>query len=346
MIFQKIYKIFISLFVSLLMTAIFFTGCNSSTPTLHIFTWSDLFKPDLITQFEKEFNCKVIVDIYDSNESMYAKLKLSSTHYDIIFPSNYYIQILQNQQMLQAIDTEKVPNIQNLDPTYFTMTNPLVSVPYIISFSGIAYRKDKVTLDNPSWDVFSRTDLKGRMTMLNDLREAIGAALKYLGYSVNSHSPTQVAEAGNVLLGWKKNLAKFESEQYKHGLDSGEFAVVQAYSIDIVQVINENPEVAFAYPKEGTIMSIDTMAIPIGAANSDLAHAFINFMLDPSVAEENVLFTNSLVPVLPMYERLSESKRQDPILFPSPEELKKMELIEDLQEHIEPYYKVWDKVKA
>lgn len=338
--------LFLKVIVNFLFAISVITSCDNSKPTLHLFTWSDLFKQELITQFEKQFNCRVIVDTYDSNESMYAKLKLSSVDYDIIFPSNYYIQILQNQQMIQAIDPEKVPNIRNLDPKYFTMSTPLVAVPYIISFTGIAYRKDKTELHDPSWDVFSRTDLKGRMTMLNDLREALGAALKYLGYSVNSRSPDQVAEAGNILMSWKKNLAKFESEQYKHGLDSGEFVVVQAYSIDIVQVINENQEVVFAFPKEGTIMSVDTMAIPSGSKNVDLAHAFINFMLDTSVAEENVLYTNSLVPVLPMYERLSESKRQNSLLFPTPEQLKKMELIEDLQEDIRPYYKAWDRVKA
>lgn len=343
MTFPSIYKI---IFASLL-AAMTIVSCNfSSKPTLHLFTWSDLFKPDLITQFEDKYNCHVVVDTFDSNESMYAKLKLSSVSYDLIFPSNYYIQILQNQNMIQAIDPDKVPNIKNLDPKYFKITHPLVAVPYIISFSGIAYRKDKVAIEDPSWNIFSRTDLKGRMTMLNDLREALGAALKYLGYSVNSRSPAQVAEAGDVLISWRKNLAKFENEQYKHGLDSGEFVVVQGYSIDIVQVINENPEVAFAYPKEGTIMSVDCMAIPSGSKNIDLAQSFINFMLDPSVAEENVLYTNSLVPVLPMYERLSESKRQDPILFPSSEVLEKMEQIEDLQGDIEPYYKAWDRVKS
>lgn len=334
-------------FFIVMLSGLAISSCNnSSKPTLHLFGWSDLIKPDIIAQFEKQFNCRVVMDTFDSNESMYAKLNLSSANYDLIFPSNYYIQLLQNQKMIQTIDLGKVPNIQNLDPKYFKMSDSLVAVPYIISFSGIAYRKDKVVIEEPSWDIFSRADLKGRMTLLNDLREALGAALKYLGYSVNSRSSSEVAEAGDVLLAWRKNLAKFENEQYKYGLDSGEFVVVQGYSIDIVQVMHENPEVAFAYPKEGTIMSIDCMAIPSGAKNSDLALAFINFMLDPSVAEENVLYTHSLVPVFPMYERLSAEKRRDPILFPSEVELKKMELIQDLQGDIEPYYKAWERVKG
>jgi spermidine/putrescine transport system substrate-binding protein len=331
----------------LVFSAICTISCNfSSKPTLYIFAFSDLFKPKLIDQFEEKFNCHVVVDTYDSNESMYAKLKLSSVDYDIIFPSNYYVTILENQQMIQSIDPDKIKNIKNFDPQFFKMTYPLTAVPYIVSFSGLAYRNDKVDLSNPSWDVFARTDLKGRMTMLNDCREAIGAALRYLGYSVNTRSASEVEKAGEQLLVWRKNLAKFESEQYKHGLSSGEFIVVQGYSIDIVQVIDENPNVSFIYPKEGAIMSIDCMAIPSGSKSVDLAHDFINFMLETPVALENVNYTNSLIPLLPVYDLLEDKKRKDPILFPSNEALKNMQLIEDLQEDIKPYYKAWDKVKS
>jgi spermidine/putrescine transport system substrate-binding protein len=184
------------------------------------------------------------------------------------------------------------------------------------------------------------------MTMLNDSREALGAALRYLGYSINTRSPAEVSKAGNLLLSWRKNLAKFESEQYKNGLASSEFLVVQGYSIDIMHVINENPDVSFVYPKEGAIMSIDYMAIPTNALNVELAHEFINFMLETPIAVQNISFTNSLIPLLPVYEMLDEKKRNDPILFPSQEALQKMELIEDLQEDIQLYYKAWDKVKS
>jgi spermidine/putrescine transport system substrate-binding protein len=345
MTFSKLAKL--CLFATCWLLAFILTSCHSSSkPTLYIFTWSDLFKPELIAQFEKQFNCHLVIDTYDSNESMYAKLKLSSVNYDIIFPSNYYIEILHKQQMIQAIDPAKAPNIYHLDPKYFKLVDPLPAVPFIVSFSGLAYRKDKVTVADPSWDIFARSDLKGRMTMLNDSREAIGAALRYLGYSINSRSASEVAKAGDLLLGWRKNLAKFESEQYKNGLASGEFIVVQGYSIDIMQVITENPEVAFVYPKEGAIMSIDSMAIPASAQNVELAHQFINFMLETQVALDNVLYTNSLVPLLPLYDQLDAAKRKDPILFPSDQELQKMELLEDLQGDVQLYYKVWDKVKA
>lgn len=323
------------------------TACsNPDKPTLHIFAWSDLFNPDLIDEFEEKCHCHVVVDTYDSNESMYAKLKLSSVHYDIIFPSNYYLDILKNQGIIQSVNTSKALNINNLDPKYFKHAEDPIAIPFIVSFSGIAYQKDKVEVQDPSWDVFARKDLKGRMTMLNDCREALGAALKFLGFSINSRSAEEIGKAGELLRTWKNNLAKFESEQYKNGLASGEFLLVQGYSIDIIQVIEDNPQVVFAYPQEGAIMSIDYMAIPSNSENVDLAHQFINFMLDTPIATRNVNYTNSLIPLLPVYNQLDEKKRQDPILFPPDEVLKKMELIEDLQEDIQLYYKVWDKVKS
>ncbi|MBA3603381.1 MAG: spermidine/putrescine ABC transporter substrate-binding protein [Parachlamydiaceae bacterium] len=321
--------------------------CSSSTkPTLYIFTWSDLFKPELIKQFENEFNCTVAIDTFDSNESMYAKLKLSSVNYDLIMPSNYYVSILQNQNMIQQINPRKIPNARNYDSRYFKFTPDVAALPYIVTFSGIAYRTDRVKIEDPSWGVFSRNDLKGRMTMLNDCREALGAALKYRGHSINSRQKEVVESAGELLLSWKKNLAKFESEQYKNGLSNGEFLLVQGYSIDITQVVAETPEVSFVYPKEGAIMSIDCMAIPTNAKNVQLAHDFINFMIEPLAALENMKFTNSLIPIRIAYEMLDNTSRDNPLLFPPEEDFERMELIEDLQGDIQIYYKVWDRVKS
>lgn len=323
------------------------SACSSSSkPTLHLFSWPNFFDMELIKEFEKKYNCYVVIDSYDSNESMYAKLKMTSTGYDLIFPSSYYVGILQKQGMIQPLDQSKIENIKNLDKKYFKEKSEIFNVPFIISFTGIAYRKDRIPPIDPSWSVFGRHDLKGRMTMLNDYRETLGAALKFLGHSVNSKEPSIISEAGDLLISWKKNLAKFESEQYKNGIASAEFLVVHGYSIDITQVMSEDPNIVFIYPKEGNVMSIDYIAIPQGAKNVALAHDFINFMLDPEIAAKNISYTNSLMPVVPAYELLDAKKRENPILFPPKEALEKMELIEDLGDTVQFYYKTWDRVKA
>ncbi len=323
------------------------SGCSGpSKPKLFVYTWSEIFDPSLIAEFESKFNCRVVTDIFDSNESMYAKLKLTSSSYDIIVPSHYFVSILAQQKMIKALDPKKIPNLANLDPKYFTVTDPFYAVPFVVSFSGIAYRKDKISEISPSYGVFNRDDLRGRMTMLNDSREAIGAALKYLGYSINTRDPSEIEKAGDLLIQWKKNLAKFESEQYKSGLSSGEFIVVHGYSTDILQVQSENKNVVFLFPEEGVITSIDCLSIPEGAQNTDLAYKFMNFMIGTEEAARNIRFAGALSPVSTAYPLLGADIRSNPIFFPPREVLNKMERIEDLQGDVQYFYKTWDRVKA
>jgi len=323
------------------------SSCSTNDkPTLHIYTWAEIFKPELIEAFEEHCNCNVVIDTYDSNESMYAKLQLSSAHYDIIMPSNYFVELLGKQGMIREIDKTKLPNSKKLDPRYFSQDEPAFAIPYLMSFSGIAYRKDKLQDVKPSWSIFGREDLKGRMTMLNDIRESLGAALRYLGYSVNTTDPKAIDDAANLLISWKKNLAKFDNEQYRNGITSGEFLVVQGYSIDIMQVREENENVAFLYPVEGAIASIDSLAIPKNADSVDLAYKFINFLLEDKNAIANAIYTNGLIPIESIYPELKKDPVRSEILFPSQEALEKLELIKDLGPNIQLYYDAWEKVKT
>ncbi len=266
----------------LIPTLFLFNSCqNSDQPKLHIFIWSDYIKPELIEQFKERHNCQVIIDTYDSNESMYAKLNLGSGGYDLIFPSDYFMNLMIKQGMLQPIDFSKVPLNGNVDPKYLRFINSSIQkhgIPYMISIAGVAYRNDKVKSLNQSWGVFGNPEYRGRMTMMNDVREVIGAALLYLGYNPNSIDPAEIHQATEVLIDWKKNLAKFEGEQYKAGIASAEYLVVQGYNGDIMQVIEENPEVSFYYPEEGTIIAMDLVSIPKDAPNPELALAFMNFL--------------------------------------------------------------------
>ena len=228
-------------------------GCKNATAVLHVYTWADYIKPEIVARFEKDNACKVVIDTFDSNEAMYAKIKAGATGYDIITPTSYMVSLLQAQGMLQPLDKTLLPNTGHVDSDYLKIAIDKTmdhSVPYMLTNTGIAYLKSKVRDFEPTWAMFDRADLKGRMVMLNDMRETIGAALKFLGYSLNSTSEEELAKARDIVLGWKKNLAKFENEQYKTGLASGEFLLVHGYSGDILQVQAENKDIAFAMPKE------------------------------------------------------------------------------------------------
>ena len=323
-------------------------GCGEKKPILHIFTWSDYMSDGVVEQFEADHNCRVVIDTYDSNESMYAKLKAGATGYDLIFPSSYMVKLMFKNDMLLPLDHEKIPNLKNLDPKYLAMAFDKEchhSVPYSLTITGIGYLADLGDLE-PTWALFDRADLKGRITLLNDSRETIGAALKFLGYSVNSTDDAQLAAAKEVVKRWKKNIAKFENEQYKNGLASGEFRLTHGYSGDIKLVQEENEDVRFLVPREGACLSFDDMVIPATAREPDLAHAFINACLEPENAAQLVQDIWYLCPNLPAYDLLPEDFRNDPVFFPPDEIVSKLEMLDDLGEDNIKYVKLWDEIKA
>jgi spermidine/putrescine transport system substrate-binding protein len=324
-------------------------GCKQKPRELRVYTWADYIKPEVLTRFEQQEGCKVVIDTYDSNEAMYAKLKAGATGYDLITPSSYMVQVMDGQGMLQPLDHAKLPNIVNVDKEILGIAIDKTmhhSVPYMLTVTGLAYLQSKVSDFKPTWAMLDRADLAGRMTMLNDMRETMGAALKFLGYSINSTDEAELAKARDVVIRWKRNLAKFENEQYKTGLASGEFLLVHGYSGDILQVQGENADIAFAVPQEGTSFACDDLVIPKDAPNADLAHRFINYLHDPKVAAENTEFISYLCPNSASYPLLSEETRANPAMFPSPEVRARCEVIVDLGEKNALYTKMWDEVKA
>ncbi len=333
----------------LTLTALF-AGCSSDKNELYIYNWSDYINEELVKRFEQENSCKVILDYFDSNETMYAKLKAGAAGYDIIFPSGYMVNVMSKEELLLKLDHTKIPNLKNLDQKYMEFSldkNHEFSVPYMISNTGIGYLKSKVS-DNfePSWNIFADSKYKGRMTMLNDMREAIGAALKYLGYSINTVNPKELEDAKKVLIGWKQNIAKFEADQYKNGLVSGEFYFTQGYSGDIFQIMEENRDIGYAIPKEGTTFASDNMVILKTSKNVELAYKFINFMLDGKVAAQNIEYVHYLAPNKEAYQYLSDNIKSDPAILMPDEVLKKCEVIVDLGKDNALYSKIWDEVKS
>ncbi|MFA6633072.1 MAG: spermidine/putrescine ABC transporter substrate-binding protein, partial [Kiritimatiellia bacterium] len=250
------------------LSAALFAGCGPKRPTLHLYTWSDYLDPELVAAFEQAHGCRVKVDTFDSNETMYAKVLAGSGGYDVIFPSSYQISLMAQNNMLRPLDKAKLPNVTaNFDPAYTgVILNPdmTYNVPYAVTFTGLAYRKDKTggaAVD--SWASLDNPVFKGRISLLNDFRETLGAALKSLGYSLNSTDPAELKQACEVVLRWKKNIAKFDNEQYKTGIASGEFLLGHGYSGDIAQVMLEDAEnIGFAFPKEGFTAACDEMVIP------------------------------------------------------------------------------------
>ena len=325
------------------------TSCGKAKKTLHVFNWGDYIDPAIVAQFEKEYNCKVKIDFFESNESMYAKIKAGGCGYDIIVPSSYTAEVMFKQKIIRALDKTKLPNIANIDPDYLKKavdSKMEYCVPYLISFTGIGYNSQKVKDFRPTWRIFENPALKGRCVLLNDSRESLGAALRTLGYSLNTTKESEIHQAVKLLVEWKRNIARFDVDEAKRGLASGEFWVIQNYNGDMLQAKEENKSIEFAIPEEGSSFSADTLVIPSDAAEPELAYSFINFIHRPEIAAKNMQFVKYLCPNVPGTKLLPEEFRRNPVIFPPPETWNKCEVIRDVGEAKSLYSKAWDAVKA
>jgi spermidine/putrescine transport system substrate-binding protein len=267
---------------------------------LYIYNWTYYTPDSVIDKFEDEFNARVIYDEFASNEDMFAKLKSSKSKkgmYDIVFPSKDFVPIMINQGMLEKIDKSKIPNVKHIDPQLLARAdydpNMEYSVPYFYGAAGIVVNTAKVSDFQESWSIFARTDLKNRMTMLDDMREVMGGALAYMGYSVNTVDPARINSARDLINNiWKPNLVKFDAEAFGKGYANGDFWVVHAYPEAVFEEIIDNPQLmrdtVFFIPREGGPSYIDSMVILKDARNIDLAHEFINFIHRPEIYAEFV----------------------------------------------------------
>jgi spermidine/putrescine transport system substrate-binding protein len=332
------------------LTATALSGCKKSDhPVLRIYTWADYLAPKLAKQFEKENGCTLQIDTFDSNEAMYAKLTAGASGYDLLTPSSYMVKTLVRDKMLQPLDAAKLPNLKHVDADYLKRAlDPTMaySVPYMMAATCLGWLGSKVSNPVASYSMLDRADLKGRITLLDDMREVLGAALRTLGFSLNSKDPAQLAQARDIAIRWKKNIAKFESEQYKSGLASGEFHLVQGYAGDLLQVADENQDIVVKIPMEGSAFSCDDLCIPTKSTQAELAHKFINFVTEPANAAANMETIAFRAPNSGAYKLLSEDFRGNEALFPAPEVFAKCEPIDDLGDALALWSKTWDEVKA
>ncbi len=319
------------------------SSCNRSN-TLHIYNWADYIPEDVIREFEKEYSCKVVYDTYSSNEEMYSKLKQGGTGYDIVFPSGDHVKIMINDGMLEKLDLSKIPNINNIDAVILSKTTfdpgHEYSVPYMMGTTGIIVNKKFLKNFEKSWSIYERADLKNKLTLLDDMREVFGAALKYLGYSVNSTSPDEIEQAKQVILKWKENIVKFDATTYAQGVVNGEFWAVHGYPENVFQLIPEEKRDNFEFfvPKEGSTLWIDNMVILKASKNKDLAYKFINFILRPEISAKisDYLMIPSPVTDAVKYKKVANIYEIS--------DIQNCEIIDYLGDKIDLYNKAWEEI--
>lgn len=310
---------------------------------LYIYNWTYYTPDSVIEKFEKEYDIEVVYDTFASNEELYAKLLAGGSGYDLIFPSGDYVSIMIHQGMLEIIDKSQLKNLGNIDPlvlekaSYDSSMN--YSIPYYFGASGIAVNTARVPNFEKSWSIFGRSDLQGKMTMLDDMREVMGDALAYLGYSVNSVDPIQIAQAQDLINNsWKPNLLRFDSEAFGKGFADEDFWVVQGYAEVVYTEISEaqKAHTSFFIPNEGGPSYIDSMCILKGAKHVDLAYKFIDFIHRPEIyAEITDYFGFPATVNIP-----ARALKKGPAYY-TVEELARTTLKDDIGEDLKLYNDAW-----
>ena len=325
-------------------------SCDSRE-RLYIYNWTYYIPDSVIEKFEEEFNVRVIYDEFASNEEMFAKLRSTRSSrgsYDVVFPSGYYIPIMIREDMLEKIDKSKIENLKNIDAEVLAKAvyDPVMeySVPYFYGAAAIIINTARVPVFEKSWSIFAREDLRGRMTMLDDLREVMGDALTYLGYSVNTVNPVQIAQARDLVNNsWKPNLVKFDAETFGKGYANEDFWVVHGYPEVVFEEIADNEQLlantVIFIPEEGGPSYIDAMVILKNARNIDLAHKFINFIHRPDIFAE---FTDIFG--LPATVNIPARSLKQGVSVYSEEELHNTELTVDIGDSLELYNDAWFNV--
>jgi spermidine/putrescine transport system substrate-binding protein len=280
---------------------------------ISFFNWADYMDDDILDQFEEECGVRVNQDVFSSNEDMIARIQAGNSGYDLIVPSDYAVQIMVERGLLRELNLDNIPNLKNLNPDlmslFYDPTNSY-SLPYQWGITGIAYNRAYFDTPPDSWAYILDPELacqhRGFISLLDDEREAVGAALKYMGYSYNETDPGRHAEARDLLISSKNCLAGYNSDNFNQTLAGEEVILALAWSGGTALATSENENVAFVIPQEGGAIWMDNLAIPIDAPNAYTAEIFINYLLDAEIGAQLSNYTYYFTPNLAAEPLLDE----------------------------------------
>ncbi|MGJ3244600.1 MAG: polyamine ABC transporter substrate-binding protein [Elainellaceae cyanobacterium] len=332
------------------------TGSSSSTPAasgpLHIYTWADYTDEELTAQFTDQTGIEVIVDVYESNEAMLAKMQAGGGDaYSILYPSDYMVTQMIQLGMLTEMDHARLDGLENMqdkwqDPGYDPGNQH--SVPTSWGTTGLIYNSEALNPGPSDWDYLweNRDRLSRRMTLLDDMREMLGAVLKSLGYSYNSTNEAELEEAYARLAELKPHVASFKSFGWEDQLMGGDVLLSMSYSVDAISATLKNPKLSYIIPESGSSVWTDTMVIPTSAPNVDAAYEWINFMLTPEVAAKAVDRLKFATPHAIAFDMLSDELKNNDDLFPPDDILAQCEGISPVGDATQLYDRFWTQIKS
>lgn len=324
--------------------------------TLNVYNWGLYISDgsdgglDINKEFEDLTGIKVNYTTYDTNESLYAKLKSGGANYDVIVPSDYMVGKMSKEGMLAKLDFGNIPNIAMIGDQYKGLDydpNNEYSVPYTWGVVGIVYNKTMVKGPIDSWSALWDEQYKGNVLMFNNSRDAFAIAFKKLGMSLNPSSTEEIQKAAEELKKQKGVVQAYVMDEIFDKMEGGEAALAPYYAGDAITMINENPDLAFAIPKEGTNYFVDAMCVPATSTQKEAAEMYINFMCETQIALANCEFIGYSTPQVKAEALLPDELKNSPIMYPSKDVLANTEIFNVLPDELnQAMDEAWSDVKS
>jgi len=333
----------------LLMTAVPF--CYGADKVLNLYIWSEYIPEQVLADFTKETGIKVNISTYDSNEAMYAKVKLVGKGYDLVVPSSDYVGLMRREGLLTLVDIKKISNFNLIDPQFTNKSfdpGNAYSVPYMWGSTALVLN----TSIMPPQTVQKMADLwkpelKGNLILPNDAREVLGIGLKVLGYSINEKDPEHLRQAYEKLRSLMPQVRVFDSDSPKQALLSGEVAAGLVYNGEAYIANGENNAIRYIYPPEGFSLWLDSFCIPRGATNVDAAYRFIDYVLQPRVSATISESMGYSSPIAKVFEFLPAEMKNNIIVNPPPQDAARGEFLDSLDANtLKLYEQYWVKLKT
>lgn len=347
----------------LLIPLLIFTGCTLSKKSeddkkdkndnvLYVYNWGDYIDPSLLKKFEAETGIKVKYDVFDTNEIMYQKISNGSLNYDLIIPSDYMVEKMIDENLLAELNFNNIPNYKYIDKNFRNLAydkENKYSVPYMWGTVGIMYNKKMVKEPVDSLNILWDEKYKDQIIMVDSPRDAFALALKKLGYSLNTTNPQELEAAKKELIKQKSSglVRAYMVDEVKDAMLSGEAALAVVWSGDAITLMDENPDLGYAFPKEGSNKWFDALCIPKNAKHKENAEKFINFLCDPENAALNAEYIGYSTPNTEALKLLPKEVQENPVAYPDLSKLNNFEVFVDLGNDVnKEISQSWIEVKA
>ena len=337
-----------TIFLFLAVLAVTLPSC-SNPDALRIYNWGEYIDEDILKTFSKETGIAISYTTFSSNEEMYARIKAGGSSYDVIIPTDFMIERMIREGMLEKIDYANIPNYIYIDEKFKNLAyDPAseYSVPYMWGTNGILYNTAMVDGEADSWDILWDEKYKDQIFMYSSMRDSFTQALIKLGFSLNTRSIDELTQAKNLLIKQKPLVRAYVGDTVRDSMINNEAALAIIFSGDAIYCMGENPALAYAIPREGSNIWNDALVIPKGARNKEKAEAFINYLCRPDISLKNTEYIGFSTVNTETLKMLPAELLENPAYWPGDEVYERCEYFLDLGDFVKEFDRAWTEVLA